>query len=117
MKRERSADEETVLKRIRRDDSALAPDPAHPNAVPPPAAVIAPPHDPRGWNVDQVVHWAMQVVKLDADDAQKLRTQKITGESLPEMTQEALERCGIPVGPSALLMKAIRSIFPPPATF
>ena len=68
--------------------------------------------NPLEWSVDDVVYWATNVVKIDEEDAEKLRSQKIKGTSLQEMTKEDFERCGIPIGPAAELIKEIRHLFP-----
>jgi len=71
-----------------------------------------PPVDPQSWTIDQVYQWAVDIVKLDPEDAQKLKIQKITGKSLHGMTREALERYGIPGGPAFILSEAIRKLLP-----
>lgn len=66
------------------------------------------------WSMDDVISWALQVVKLERRHAEKLREQEIKGPSLLEMSRVDLERYGIPGGPAAELMKAIRELSPAP---
>ena len=65
------------------------------------------PPDAMGWSVAQVRRWAVEEVGIDEEDADKLKQQKIDGRALHTMTEVKLERCGIPIGPSSLLMEAI----------
>lgn len=68
--------------------------------------------DPLQWSIDDVVHWAIKEVKIEERHALKLKEQEIDGVSLPEMNEEKMVKLyGIPGGPSAKLMKAIRERF------
>lgn len=55
-----------------------------------------------------MVQWASTMI--DHEDAIKLRKQKVNGSELLDMTDEKLERCGIPVGPANKLAKAIKAL-------
>jgi len=70
------------------------------------------PVDPKSWTIDHVYQWAVDIVKFDPEDAQKLKTQKIRGSSLPGMTREELKSYGIPGGPAFDLSEEIRKLFP-----
>jgi len=70
------------------------------------------PVDPKTWTIDQVYQWAVDIVKVEPEDAQKLKTQKITGDVLHGMTREELKSYGIPGGPAFKLSEAVRKLFP-----
>ena len=63
------------------------------------------------WTVDDVVTWAIKVltdVNLPTTPfADKLKDQFINGPLLLDMTDEKLERCGIPIGHATALGNAI----------
>jgi hypothetical protein len=73
------------------------------------------------WTVEQVVTWAKRDVKLDEEDAEKLRKQKVDGATLIEMAKleqdkliVQLERYGIPGGPATKLAAAIKGLVSEP---
>ena len=65
------------------------------------------PPDAMGWSVAQVRRWAVEEVGIDKEDADKLKQQKIDGKRLSKVTQEMLERWGLPGGAALDLMEAI----------
>jgi len=77
-----------------------------------PPAITGLPADPKSWTTDHVYRWAVEIIKVDPEDAQKLKPQKITGASLHLMTEERLRSYGIPGGPAALLSEAVLQLFP-----
>ena len=93
-----------------------SPSPASAEAAPKKARVLG--QNPLEWSVDDVVYWAINVVKIDEKHAKKLAMQEIKGTSLSEMTEEKFMADGIPRGPAAELIKEIRHLFPssPPSS-
>ena len=60
--------------------------------------------------MEGVKQWAMEVVGIDEEDADKLVRQKIDGRALHTLTEAKLERCGMPIGPAGLFMEAMEGL-------
>jgi len=99
--------QESAAKRIKINDEEPASVAAQPSVT-----TTELPGDPKTWTIDQIYQWAVDIVKIDPEDAQKLKSQKITGHSLSEMTYEKFVSYGIPGGPASSLVKEIRTLFP-----
>ena len=68
------------------------------------------PPDLMGWSVEDVKQWAMEVVGIDAEDADKLAVQKIDGRHLLKMTEARLLSIGISLAAAVDLMEAIEGL-------
>jgi len=101
--------QESASKRIKISDEEPASVAAQPSVT---TIVTELPADPKPWAIDQVYQWAVNIVKVDPEDAQKLKSQKITGHSLSEMTYEKFVSYGIPGGPASSLAKEMCTLFP-----
>ena len=60
----------------------------------------------RTLDVPGVVEFAVSI-GVDSDDADKLRAQKIDGAALLEMTEDRLRSCGVPLGPTLAILRAV----------
>ena len=60
----------------------------------------------RTLNVPGVFEFVVSL-GVDSDDADKLRAQKIDGAALLEMTEDRLRSCGVPLGPTLAILRAV----------
>jgi len=65
--------------------------------------------NPNDWTIDQVYKWAIDVVKLDQDDASILRNNKVDGPALLTLTEEKLLKI-LPLGSATKLASAIKTL-------
>jgi len=70
---------------------------------------------PVDWNVDEVYNWALSIKNLLEEDAQKLKVNRVTGESLLTLTETKLVNhpYNIAGGPAASLALAIEKLKSP----
>jgi len=101
--------QESASKRVKINDDK---EPASVAAQPSVTTTTELPVDPKTWTIDQVYQWAVGIVKVKPEHAQKLKDEEITGAYLQLMTEERLKSCGIPVGPAAGLSEAVRKLLP-----
>ena len=66
--------------------------------------------DVRNWSDDDVRNWAIGTVDIAVKYADMLVEQEIDGTALLLMTEEKLERYGIPGGPASKLFAAIQQL-------
>jgi hypothetical protein len=77
------------------------------------AAPLPTPDAIRSWGVAEVAKWASTIRSIDAGDAAILVKNKITGEDLLDrVTEEKLERWGMPGGPAGRIMSALAAVKP-----
>ena len=58
------------------------------------------------WTTEQVYQWAVEKVGIDQEDAVKLKKHKLDGSMLTGLTEEKLERWGLPGGAAGNLVMA-----------
>jgi hypothetical protein len=81
------------------------------------AAPLPTPDAIRGWDVAEVAKWALTIRSVDTGDAAILFNNKITGEDLLDhVTEEKLERWGMPGGPAGRIMSALAAAVNPAET-
>jgi hypothetical protein len=68
------------------------------------------------WTVDEVVQWALKIDGIEQEDTEALRTQRVSGKALLNLNAASLERCGIHIGPAAILAKEIENLKGPTQT-
>lgn len=59
------------------------------------------------FSVEQVQKWVENIPGVNLVHARKLAEQEIDGEQLLKLTEEKLDRCGIPMGPAGKIMDAL----------
>lgn len=64
------------------------------------------------WTSDEVECWAVEKVNIDKEDAAKLLVNKISGRALLKMSENNFIQCGIPLGPTLLLLEALQELEP-----
>eukprot|EP01124_Arcella_intermedia_P021038 TRINITY_DN2875_c0_g3_i2.p1 TRINITY_DN2875_c0_g3~~TRINITY_DN2875_c0_g3_i2.p1 ORF type:complete len:368 (-),score=47.11 TRINITY_DN2875_c0_g3_i2:2-1105(-) len=65
-----------------------------------------------GWTIEDVVLWAIKVVNIDENQAQKLKEQQVDGVALLDMTYEKFRDFGILGGPATKLYSAVQKMKP-----
>jgi len=99
--------QESALKRRKINDKEPASVAAQPSVT-----TTELPGDPKSWTIDHVYQWAVDIVKIKPEHAQKLKDEEITGDTLHGMTREELKSYGIPGGPALKLSEAVSKLFP-----
>lgn len=62
------------------------------------------------WTVDDTHHWALSIIP--ADQAQKLKNERIDGRALLLLSYEDISRCGLLLGPARILTNEIEKLKP-----